>query len=408
LSSAFKRLLILIFGVILACSLGLQVAYAHVEERYQLPSLDTPVSVRVYPEVSLYTNLRVRKNAVNLTSKEKAAFVHALNTLKNTYRKGSSISIYDEFVSLHVGLMEFMSAKINIAHAMPAFLPWHREYLLRLEQALQTIDPSVTVPYWDWTDAKALDVILREDFLGSKGQGIIVKIPGVGNFEGGFVQTGAMANWVLNENLHIEPIHQSSLGTHLLRFVKIPPFDRYPIPQEKIAALKKVDNYEIFRALLEGDTSIDKSGNLVPDWTLHNYAHGIIGGAKVKYLNILPFRDHQIQILGTMNSILSSPYDPIFWLNHSNVDRLWAEWQDDGHTGANFYPKNQAPRVPLGNNLNDPMWPWDGNVSRQNNFIPQGILSLLPKLAADDVVTPADVLDFRQLGYTYDTTLHKN
>ncbi|MEH2169738.1 MAG: tyrosinase family protein [Nostoc sp.] len=36
----------------------------------------------------------------------------------------------------------------------------------------------------------------------------------------------------------------------------------------------------------------------------------------------------QTQILGTMNSIPSSPYDPIFWLNHANADRLWAEWQD--------------------------------------------------------------------------------
>lgn len=29
---------------------------------------------------------------------------------------------------------------------------------------------------------------------------------------------------------------------------------------------------------------------------------------------------------GTMNSS-SSPADPLFWLHHANIDRIWAEWQ---------------------------------------------------------------------------------
>ena len=27
-----------------------------------------------------------------------------------------------------------------------------------------------------------------------------------------------------------------------------------------------------------------------------------------------------------------SPLDPIFWLHHCNIDRLWAQWQDAGNT----------------------------------------------------------------------------
>ena len=39
-----------------------------------------------------------------------------------------------------------------------AFLPWHREYLLRFERDLQSINPEVTLPYWEWeTDAQMQD-----------------------------------------------------------------------------------------------------------------------------------------------------------------------------------------------------------------------------------------------------------
>jgi tyrosinase len=414
LIAAINKLSVAAVGTVLTTvGMGLEVAHGHGAEHYQLPPVNTPAPQRVYPEAGSDDNLKVRKNVVDLTSQEKAAFVNAVNGLKNTYRDGSSISVYDEFVSLHVGVMGFMkefgggtgpAAGANSAHTLPAFLPWHREYVNRFEQALQTIDSSVTVPYWDWTNPKALDVMFQDDFLGSRGKGVTIEIPGVGTFEGGPVQSGPFANWVLNEDIHIEPIKLSSLGTQLTRFVEVPPFDKYPLAQEKIDTLKKVDNYEIFRALLEGDRSINALGELVPDWTLHDYAHGVIGGALVNDINKTPDPSNQTMILGTMNSILSSPYDPVFWINHSNVDRLWAEWQDDGHTGSSFYPANEAPRVPFGHNLNDPMWPWDGGLSTPSNLGPGDILSLLPKYGLDDIITPGNVLDFRKLGYTYDTT----
>ena len=416
LTTTINKLAVATIGTVLtSISMGFEVVLAHGADHYKLPSVDTPAQPLVYPEVSSDTTLHVRKNVVDLTAQEKSAFVNAVNGLKNTYQQGNSISIYDEFVSLHVAVMGFMrefgggtgpAAGANSAHTLPAFLPWHREYLNRFEQALQTIDSSVTIPYWDWTNSQSLDVMFQDDFLGSRGKGITIEVPGVGIFEGGPVQSGPFANWVLNEDIHIEPINLSSLGTQLLRFVEIPPFDKYPLSQEKIDTLKSVNNYEIFRALLEGDTSINALGQLVPDWTLHNYAHGVVGGALVNDLNKTPDPSNQTMILGTMNSILSSPYDPVFWLNHSNVDRLWAEWQNDGHTGSSFYPKNEAPRVPYGHNLNDMMWPWDGGLSTPSNVGNGNIVSLLPKYSSDDLVTPADVLDYRKLGYTYDSTRH--
>jgi tyrosinase len=377
--------------------------------QYFEPSpLAKPVPVLVYPQVHSDSHLPVRKNVVNLTPQEKTAFVNAIKALTTTIPEGSQLSIYDQIVLKHVFTMGFGgnpestgSLKVNPAHGRAAFLPWHRQYLLEFEQALQAIDPSVTVPYWDWTDPNALDVILQEDFLGTNGQGMTVEIPGAGTFTGGLVTSGIFADWTLNPDIHFEWQTQASFGSTLRRFVAVPPFDQYPLPKSAVEALFNFDQYEVFNALVEGAESLNRQGKLVEDWVLHAYIHTLIGGVLVE--DAYPKRGlpKEIEALGTMNSIPCSPYDPIFWLNHANVDRLWAEWQDQGHTDTTFFP---ATGNPFGHNLNDPMWPWDNGLSTPGNLGPGNLLALLPEITANSVVTPADVLDFRALGYTYDTT----
>lgn len=86
----------------------------------------------------------------------------------------------------------------------------------------------------------------------------------------------------------------------------------------------------------------------------------------------------------------SSPNDPVFFLHHCNVDRLWALWQFR-HPGQN-YPRIVPRTDGAGNRpqgLDDPMPPWD---------------------SAPEIVRPSAVLkhtditiDGRSLGYTYDT-----
>jgi hypothetical protein len=43
-------------------------------------------------------------------------------------------------------------------------------------------------------------------------------------------------------------------------------------------------------------------------------------------LELGPHAEVHIAIGGTMNSG-SSPADPLFWLHHANIDRIWALWQ---------------------------------------------------------------------------------
>jgi hypothetical protein len=121
---------------------------------------------------------------------------------------------------------------------------------------------------------------------------------------------------------------------------------------------------------------------------LHNRVHAWVSGS------MAPF---------------SSPNDPVFFLHHCNVDRLWAEWQranptwkykpDDGEPspndpdGENIFPMGQsgAEKIDLrGHHLHDSMPPWDGRSDPEHG-------GTMPK------VSPASVLNHIKLGYTYDT-----
>src|SRR5581483_2856033 len=90
---------------------------------------------------------------------------------------------------------------------------------------------------------------------------------------------------------------------------------------------------------------------------LHNLVHVWVGGS-----------------MGPM----SSPNDPVFFLHHCFIDKLWADWQRL-HPGATYLPVTGGP---AGHNLGDAMQPW---------------------LGRGETVTPASVLDHHALGYAYDT-----
>ncbi len=48
-------------------------------------------------------------------------------------------------------------------------------------------------------------------------------------------------------------------------------------------------------------------------------------------LESLPHNAVHNLIGGTMSSVAYSPKDPIFWLHHANIDRLWGAWCDAGN-----------------------------------------------------------------------------
>ena len=306
-----------------------------------------------------------RKNVNSMPADEKAMLVHALLQLK---QRGT----YDKYVHWHHHVMlptvlphEPRDANYrNGAHRGPAFLPWHREFLMQLEQELRTIEPSVYIPYWDWTaDSKLPDPssapIWQDDFMGGNGL----------ESDQWRVQTGSFAHhtghWAVPELLNnglpgpglkrqfgrILPSLPTEEDLNLVMdeiFYDTPNYDRSPFT---IGFRNRLEGFVTQR----GDSRVKTSGS-----QLHNRVHLWIGG------NI---------------TAMTSPDDPVFFLHHCFIDKIWADWQalqaDANPDATPHYAPEQA--GPPGHNLGDQLRPWTRKIQ--------------------------EVLSIENLGYQYDSNL---
>lgn len=228
------------------------------------------------------------------------------------------------------------------AHRGPAFGPWHRALLRHFEQDLQSIDSSVTLPYWDWTVNNSSGTEAgspwTDDLMGAR------------NPEGVDVVTGPFRKgvWHLNilESFDMATNLQRALGASNLQPPTTPfPVLTLPTPANVLGALaeKPYDsppwNQEAspsFRNRLEG-------------WygpgSIHNRVHLWVGGT------MLPS---------------TSPNDPVFFLHHCNIDRLWAKWQRS--TEGVYVPTEGDATAPVGHRLKDFMLPWGSPVTVESTL----------------------------------------
>lgn len=189
------------------------------------------------------------------------------------------------------------------AHGAPGFLPWHRAYILDLERELQAIDPTVALPYWRFDQAAPNIFVL--DFLGvSNALGTVQ-----------FSSTNPLQFWKTDgvQGITRRPFFPTNTAPSGLR------------SEAQTLALGTL--YSAFRNM-EGNP--------------HGSAHTSFGGS--------------------ISSIPTAAKDPLFFLLHCNVDRLWAKWQ---RLNGRFDPALAAsydsnPGNPIGHNLPDTMWPWNG------------------------------------------------
>ena len=322
----------------------------------------------------------VRKNAARLRQDERRRYIEAVKILKTTEtvsRGGRVISVYDQFVAIHLGVtrryqwlegprgrMVEGQPATDGGHGDASFLPWHREYLRRYERALQQVDPEVTVPYWDWADPSGTEnVVFQDDFMGPIGDGTAEAT----------VQTGHFlldAGWSIRPELHIRGFPSASRrnGRGLMRRGR--PFADLPVKDIDVKRALDQTVYTDFRPQLEGAVAVNPG-----ERRLHNYIHVWVGGSMV---------------------MMTSPNDPIFFMHHANIDRIWAQWQMDGHEGADHYAVGGG--RPYGHNIDDKMWPWDGG----RGFTVDWVDGLLPPYDATDQVRVRDVIDYANLDYEYD------
>lgn len=91
----------------------------------------------------------IRKNFTELSQSEKDELVNAYSILGGI--DGTSGKI-DELATFHDVNFDDIHNNNNPTNSLTdVFHPWHRMASFELEQAMQSIDPSITLPYWDWT-----------------------------------------------------------------------------------------------------------------------------------------------------------------------------------------------------------------------------------------------------------------
>jgi hypothetical protein len=326
----------------------------------------------------------VRKNARFLSVTEREDFARACVLMKADIVNPAApaaqrYSRWDELVAIHRMIQSAFApgaASVNFGHGglgRFSFLSWHRYFLHRLELDLQSKVPGVMIPYWDWTDPAS---IMTDDFLGPDGS--------IGDeVRSGYFGADAPAT---GTNPTPSPAWWPAglTGWRLPDFAGFGTFDG-PLRRNlsNVASLPTASDlrdvldmatYSPFQYALESGNGITN----FPAQQLHNGLHGWVGGH--------------------MNNPAASPFDPIFYLHHCNIDRLWAMWQVDGH--ATEYPVAGGATQ---HHRNDLMYPWHGGAAGYGTNATIAADIPMPDFSALGAVANVDTLDFRALGYTYDS-----
>lgn len=240
----------------------------------------------------------IRKNFTDLSSDELSILGEAFNHLwSDTGLIISNANLHDE--NFYNGI-----------HWGPAFLPWHRDFLRKLELALQQFDSSVNLPYWDWTrdDSNNIDVEPWLSFFGGRS-----------NLGGKF------DDWTYERN--------SNAGGW-----RLPSIDDVVLELE-------ADSFFDFRRI--------ETGSHVPG---HTWTGGTMASG-------------------------NSPLDPLFYLHHCNLDRLWSIWQ------LNNTDKLQ----------------YEHTGSLPSDSVPEARVPIDSEMVGG--ATPASMLDHSALGYVYQRDL---
>lgn|GEM_PF-643441 len=217
------------------------------------------------------------------------------------------------------------------------FLPWHRAYILMYERTIRylTSNNSFALPYWDWTANPTMpQVFLKPTTPDGKKNWLFVN-------DNAFDQNWKRI-WPPNK-----PMPPDEVGPSVLQ------------------AILQAPDYESF-----GTTRPNQPGNmqnnLDPSWIVDQNSgeQGVLEGLAHNMVHN--------NIGGWMPSACS-PRDPIFFMHHCNIDRIWALWNSLG---------NQ--------NSPDPLW---NDMPFTNNFFNTDGTFYSPKVS--DLYVP------EQLGYTY-------
>lgn len=266
----------------------------------------------------------VRREWRTLSTRDKQRYISAVQCLQTkapqlASRYAASKSRFDDFQASHVDLTP------NI-HWNAPFLPWHRYFIHLYERELRTTcGYTGAQPYWNWSldannEADVLKSPVFDPVTGFGGNGpyipdaeaaVFPNLPFVvpGRSGGGCVPNGPFAK----RNISLALGATLAYDPHCMRR------DVSPLVVSRAGNQGVVNNALASPNFYEFNKRVQ--GGLQPDQlTLHASVHIGVGGNT-----------------GDIANVNSSPGDPLFYLHHANLDRIWEQWQAKSPANRNDF-----------------------------------------------------------------------
>ncbi|KAK3592234.1 hypothetical protein CHS0354_004689 [Potamilus streckersoni] len=225
------------------------------------------------------SGIRTRQEYRKLTDKARNAFHKAVIELNKSGE-------FKLFACVHQGDV------LKSGHNGTNFLGWHRVYLAMYEEALRRIDPTVALPYWDYT----LDLELEDPT-----KSVVWSPCFMGNGRGK-VNTGPFANWATHLGNLERNIGFSGSLTH------------------------KSNVSDILSKCRTKDVTYPGCDRRFVIEINHNPVHPWVGGA--------------------MSGFKSAAFDPVFFLHHAMVDYIWQLFRDRQRDVCYVDPSTDYPNMP--------------------------------------------------------------
>lgn len=168
------------------------------------------------------------------------------------------------------------------------FLLWHRMYIAYFEKIVRKLSgkSDFALPYWDYIDP----------------------------------------------NYRVMPALLRDKNSSLYEVARLPALnDGYAVgkaPNEDAEQRKKVDQALDINDLMQTKVFSVFSNNI--NSAPHGFMHDYIGGGFDNY-SVFNSIYQETKVGGLMSWVPSAGFDPVFWMHHSEIDRIWASWNHSSY-----------------------------------------------------------------------------
>ncbi|KAK7946231.1 uncharacterized protein PG986_010552 [Apiospora aurea] len=224
---------------------------------------------------------------------------------------GLSPTLYDDFTWVHAHLNDDI-------HFVAQFLPWHRYFVHLYERELKSCGYNGVMSYWDWTldTANRSSSSIWDPYHGFGGDGVgpgPYRLDSANPILDVCVQDGPFANLTVAyaEAAYTPHCLSRNFNDGLAAF----PGDMRSsaFSARAVADVQARHDYDRYRQDLEGGP--------------HDAVHKAVGGEL---------------------AVASSPNDPLFYLHHTQIHRLWWLWQQSKYRPQEAYGGRKTQDGPEG------------------------------------------------------------